>query len=108
MSKYKEAIRSRGIQREVLEDCPVLGRVGVREIQASEFIALTDKQAGKDFVEQMQLAAVVCLEDPDTHEPILDDDDAPHLTNWGMLRAVNDACNRCCGIKVDAEGTRKN
>lgn len=108
MSKYKDLIQTRGLQHEVLEDCPVLGRVGVREIEASEFIELTEKQRDKNFVEQMQLAAVVCLEDPDTKEPIFTDEDAKYMTNWAMLRAVNDACNRCCGIKASAEDTRKN
>lgn len=106
MSVYRERLKARGIQREVLADCPVLGRVGVREIEATEFIALTEKQRGKNFVEQMQLAAVVCLEDPDTKERIFDDDDAPDMTNWAMLRAINDACNRCCGIETPEEAQK--
>lgn len=105
MSKYSEKL---ALRREVLEDCPVLGRIGVREITALEFLELSDKQAGKNIVEQMQLAAVACLEDPDTHEPALTEDDIPKLVHWDMLQMVNDACNRCCGTPRSAEDARKN
>lgn len=108
MSVFSERLRARGIKREVLENCPVLGRVGVREITASEFMRAAEKQKDKDFAERMRIVAVMATEDPDTHELVFTDDDIPHMHSWGMLTAINDACNRCCSIVGTAEDAEKN
>lgn len=108
MPTLSDTLRSRGIKREVLENCPVLGRISVREIEADKFIALSEKQRDKTFTERMRLIAVACVEDPDTNELALTEADIPYMHNWAMLTAINDACNRCCGIEGTAKDAEKN
>lgn len=85
-----------------------MGKISVRELWADELAALLDKQKGKSNIEQMKLAVIACVEDPDTHELAFTDDDLPFIHQWAIIKSVNDVLDGLLGVKKTAEDDAKN
>jgi len=108
MSALSEKLRAAPLRREVLENCPQLGRVAVRQLPAKDFIALHDSLRDQDTVGKMQTWVIASVIDADTGEQVFAESDRDILLDYHMLAAISAMAVDVNGLKATPEDAEKN
>ena len=108
MSALSDKLRAAPLRREVLENCPQLGRVAVRQLPAKDFIALHDSLRDQDTVAKMQTWVIASAIDADTGEQVFAESDRDILLDYHMLAAISNAAYTLNGLNQTPEDAEKN